>query len=111
MGLISILRELIQKQSGKRHRQHLSAGIPSALISEPKRRSGAAQIFQNRAEKVLDEADATHKHLPENVRHTSTGGLCNYTFLTVILAIRERRGKMQRVTLIIIIEYACIACS
>lgn len=69
MDLISILRELIQKQNGKRHRRHLSACIPAQLISAAKRRPGALEIFQNRAEKVLDRADATHKHPHENVRH------------------------------------------
>lgn len=61
--------ELIQKQSGKGHRRHLSACIPARLISAAKRRPAALQIFQNRAEKVLGRADATHKHPRENVRH------------------------------------------
>lgn len=59
---ISILRELIQKQNGKRHRQHSSAYIPTQLISAAKRRQPALQIFQNRCEKLLAATDETHKH-------------------------------------------------
>lgn len=54
-ALISILRELIQKQNGKRHRRHSSPRIPAELISAAKRRQPALEIFQNRGEKVPGE--------------------------------------------------------
>lgn len=71
--LISILRELIQKQNGKRHRQHSSAYIPIELILAAKRHRAALQIFQNRAEKLLGPVDATHKHPHGNVTQYRDG--------------------------------------
>lgn len=59
----------MEKEKGREHgKGHRRSAFLDGLISAAKRRTTVAEIFQNRAEKVLRPSDATHKHPGGNAR-------------------------------------------